>query len=119
MHVLKLIKPIVSAQSQILCGHSIIPSGYYTLIAVWYPCVSQGQPAGLTRGDVMPRLTKLTTVTARKAADNSVGGGKPPASFSAEECVEVSLYIHAHGVHAPMRLFPHSVGCEGDPRQGI
>ena len=46
----------------------------------------------------MPRLTKITTVTAKKTADVSLDSERLPASFSSEECTEVSL-MQAHAVH--------------------
>ena len=111
MRVLKVIKPIVILQSQSLCGKSTSLSVYYIVTTVRYPCVRQGHFAGLARGGVMPRLTKITTVAANNAADSSLDGCVPPASFSTEECIEVS-FPSMRIIHTCSRRLLHcQAGC--------
>ena len=49
----------------------------------------------------MPKQTKTTTVIAKKEPDVPHDDEDQPASFSTDECTEVSLLIQAHATHVP------------------
>lgn len=100
MHVLKVIKPIVVTRKQLFCGDNISTGITCLDTAFCAPCVRQGPLAEFARGGVMPRLTKITTLTGKKTADVSLDDENPPASFSTEECTEVSVLIQAHATQA-------------------